>query len=246
METYILEGNISVKAAILAGKRKVFKLYVDRKKKDKDTTYILHRAKERHIPITYTSREEIDEIASGKTHGGLIAVCGPRSYDSLEKLLPKKELFLALAEGVEDPFNFGSILRTLYAAGCDGVLVGKRNWSSAAGVVGKASAGASEYINLIEVEDMETCMKQLQKHNVHIVCAMRSDAISLYDYTFPKRFLIAIGGEMRGLSKPVLQHSDQNLYIPYRSDFRNALGAAASTAIFGFEIVRQKETYYEE
>lgn len=241
METYILEGNISVKAAILAGKRKIYKLYVDKKKKDKDTSYILHRAKERKIPVVFTSREEIDDIASGKTHGGLVAVCGPRTYDSLDNVLKKKEVFLALAEGVEDPFNFGSILRTLYAAGCDGVLVGKRNWSTAAGVVGKSSAGASEYINLIEVEDMDACMKQLQINNIHIVCAMRSDdAISLYDYQFPNRFLVAIGGEMRGLSKPVLNHSDQNLYIPYRSEFRNALGAAASAAIFGFEIVRQK------
>lgn len=240
MEIYILEGNISVKAAILAGKREVYKLYVDKKKKDKDTSYILHRAKERKIPIVFTTREEIDTIASGKTHGGLIAVCGPRTYDTLEHVLKKKEVFLALAEGVEDPFNFGSILRTLYAAGCDGVLVGKRNWSSAAGVVGKSSAGASEYINLIEVEDMEACMQTLQANDVKIVCAMRADAISLYDYQFPSRFLVAIGGEMRGLSKPVLNHSDQNLYIPYRSEFKNALGAAASAAIFGFEIVRQK------
>lgn len=240
METYILEGNISVKAAILAGKREVYKLYVDKKKKDKDTSFILHRAKERKIPIVFTTREEIDTIASGKTHGGLVAVCGPRTYDSLENVLNKKEVFLALAEGVEDPFNFGSILRTLYAAGCDGVLVGKRNWSSAAGVVGKSSAGASEYINLIEVEDMEACMQTLQANDVKILCAMRANAISLYDYQFPSRFLIAIGGEMRGLSKPVLNHSDQNLYIPYRSEFKNALGAAASAAIFGFEIVRQK------
>lgn len=240
METYILEGNISVKAAILAGKREVYKLYVDKKKKDKDTSFILHRAKERKIPIVFTTREEIDTIASGKTHGGLVAICGPRTYDSLENVLNKKEVFLALAEGVEDPFNFGSILRTLYAAGCDGVLVGKRNWSSAAGVVGKSSAGASEYINLIEVEDMEACMQTLQANDVKILCAMRANAISLYDYQFPSRFLIAIGGEMRGLSKPVLNHSDQNLYIPYRSEFKNALGAAASAAIFGFEIVRQK------
>ena len=240
METYILEGNISVKAAILAEKREVYKLYVDKKKKDKDTSFILHRAKERKIPVVYTTREEIDTIASGKTHGGLVAVCGPRTYDSLENVLNKKEVFLALAEGVEDPFNFGSILRTLYAAGCDGVLVGKRNWSSAAGVVGKSSAGASEYINLIEVEDMEACMQTLQANDVKILCAMRANAISLYDYQFPSRFLIAIGGEMRGLSKPVLNHSDQNLYIPYRSEFKNALGAAASAAIFGFEIVRQK------
>lgn len=240
METYIIEGNISVKAAILANKRTIHALYVDEKKKDKDTGFILRQAAQRQIAIHRTPREVIDEMASGKTHGGLIALCGPRRYESLDQILQKKDVFLALAEGVEDPFNFGSILRTLYAAGCDGVLVGKRNWSSAAGVVGKSSAGASEYINLIEVEDMAACMQTLKNHQVKIICADRKDASSLYDYTFPQRFLIAIGGEMRGLSKSVRDASDINLFIPYRSDFRNALGAASSAAIFGFEIVRQK------
>lgn len=241
METYIVEGNISIKAVLLAKRRTVHKIIVDEKKKDKDTAFILHRAKEAHVPIEVTKREVIDELASGKTHGGMLAYCGERSFQTLSDITAKEEVFLALIEGVEDPFNFGYILRTLYAAGCDGVIIPPRNWTSAAGVVTRASAGASEYIDLLVAEDMEALLADMKQANITLVCAQRKDAISLYEYAFPKRTCIAIGGEMRGLSKQVMRHSEQNLYIPYRQDFRNAMTAAASTAIFAFELVRQRE-----
>lgn len=241
METCIVEGNISVKAALLGKKRKVHKILVDAKKKDKDTAFILHKAKEAQVDIAYVKREEIDALATGKTHGGIIAYCGQRKYQNLEELVNKKQVFLALVEGVEDPFNFGYVLRTLYAAGCDGVLVPLRNWTTAADVVTRASAGASEYMNIIIADDMENTLTYLHQNDITLLCAQRKDAISLYSYTFPERICLAIGGEMRGLSKAVMTHSDQNLYIPYRSDFRNAMTAAASTAIFAFEVVRQKE-----
>lgn len=241
MEEYIVEGNISVKAVLMAGRRKVSRILVDQQKKDKDTAYILHRAKEQHVEIIQRNREEINAIAQGTTHGGLIAYCEARSFQKIEDVFHKPQLFLALMEGIEDPFNFGYVLRTLYAAGCDGVIIPPRNWTTAADVVTRASAGASEYIDLFISDHMETTLQQIKQNQITFVCAHRHDAISLYDYTFPDRVCIAIGGEMRGLSKPVLQESDQNLYIPYRSDFRNAMTAAASSAIFAFEHVRQKQ-----
>ena len=240
MEQYIVEGNISVKAVLLAKKRKISKIVVDPKKQDKDTRFILRKAKEAHIKIENAPREVIDEMAEGKTHGGMIAICSERSFQSLSDIKQKNEVFLALIEGVEDPFNFGYILRTLYAAGCDGVIIPPRNWTSAAGVVTKASAGASEYLNLIVADNMQNLLDELKESHITLVLGQRNDAISLYDYTFPKKVCIAIGGEMRGLSKLVQSYSDQNLYIPYRQDFKNAMTAASSTSIFAFEYVRQK------
>lgn len=237
----ILEGNISVKAAILANRRPITAVYVDQQKQDKDTRFILHRAKERDIPIKSTTREEIDTMASGKTHGGLIAICGERTYQSLTDKLDQDQLFLAFIEGVEDPFNFGYVLRSLYAAGCDGVIIPPRNWTSAAGVVTKASAGASEYIDLIIADDLSQQLQLLKQHDVSLVCALRNDtAINVYEYCFPNKVCLAIGGELRGLSKAVQQASDQNIYIPYANDFRNAMTAASSTAILAFEHLRQK------
>lgn len=240
MEQYIVEGNISVKAVLLAKKREVTRIMVDVLKRDKDTSFILRKAKEKGIPIQCVEREEIDKLAQGKTHGGMLAFCKERAFQTLQDVIvDNNHVFLALIEGVEDPFNFGYVLRTLYAAGCQGVIIPPRNWTSAADVVTRGSAGASEYLNLIVANDMEQLLQELARHDISLLCAQRSDAVSLYEYTFPKRCCIAIGGEMRGLSKTVLEHSQQNLYIPYRSDFRNAMTAAASTAIFAFEYVRQ-------
>lgn len=240
---YILEGNISVKAAILAARREITKILVDEHKHDKDTNFILRQAQDRGITIKRTTRDSIDEYCSGKTHGGLIAFCGERNYQKLTDYHAQEPLFLALIEGVEDPFNFGYVLRSLYAAGCQGVIIPPRNWTSAAGVVTKSSAGASEYIDLIIADDMEKTLSILKERNISLVCAMRSkDAVNVYDYPFPHKVCIAIGGELRGLSKIVQNHSDQNIYIPYANDFRNAMTAASSTAILAFEYLRQTNT----
>lgn len=239
MEDYILEGNISVKAALLAEKRTIHCIYVDEKKKDKDTAFILRNATKKHIPIEVHQRCEIDEIAQGKTHGGLIAFCGERSYQSLSECIQEEHTFLCILEGIEDPFNFGHVLRSLYAAGCDGVIIPPRNWTTAAGVVAKSSAGASEYLSLIIADDMTALLQEMKDQNITLVAAERKDATCLYDYTFPKRVCIAIGGEMRGLSKIVGQACDQNLYIPYAKDFKNAMTASSSATIFAFEYLRQ-------
>lgn len=236
----ILEGNISVKAAILANVREVFEVIVDENKNDKDTRFILAKAYEKNIPVKKISRDEIDKIADGKTHGGLIAVVGERQYQTLDHCLNHQQPFLAIIEGIEDPFNFGYICRTLYAAGCHGILVSTRNWSSAAKTVTKSSAGASEYLNIVQVEDFNETLNILHDKGITLYCAMREDAISCYEADYKQGICLAFGGEMRGLSKTILSHSDQNVFIPYQNDFKNALNGAAAVAVIAFECLRQR------
>ncbi|MEG0290838.1 MAG: RNA methyltransferase [Erysipelotrichaceae bacterium] len=238
-EEYIFEGNISVKAALFAKRRIVSQIIVDYKKDDRDTDYILKEARKRSIPIIKKEREEIDVIASGKTHGGMIGFGGERNFQQLQDVIKKDKLYLALVEGIEDPYNFGYILRTLYAAGVDGVIIPQRNWTSAAAVVTRSSAGASEYLDLIVASDMEAILSTLHENQIPLICAERKDAVSLYDYSFPSRLCIGIGGEMRGLSKLVKDSATQNIYIPYGRNMKNALNAAAATSVVAFEVYRQ-------
>ena len=112
MKTTILEGNISVKAALMAEKREVYEILVDKKKKDKDTAFILRQADNRQIPIRKLEREAIDELCQGKTHGGMAAIVGEREYQTLSECIQPLS-FLAIVEGVEDPYNFGYICRSL-------------------------------------------------------------------------------------------------------------------------------------
>ncbi|NLH62737.1 MAG: RNA methyltransferase [Erysipelotrichaceae bacterium] len=236
----IIEGNVSVKAALMGGNRIVDKLYVDETKHDKDTNWILHRAEERKAEIIRCSREEIDAMASGRTHGGLIAEAEKRTYQKLEDTWKEEQTFAVLLEGVEDPFNLGYIMRTLYSAGCTGLILRDRNWENAESTILKSSAGASEYLPIVLSDDMQQTVKWYQEKKVNCFAAMRKNAISCYEAKYTGPVLIAIGGEMRGLSSGVLKEIPQNIYIPYANDFHSALNAAGAAAVLGFEVYRQR------
>ena len=236
----LLEGNVSVKAAILGNHRKVEKLYYDKHKNDKDLNFILHRAKEKGIPCMPLEREEINAMATGRTHGGLVAEASPRVYQELSECMHGKTPFLVLLEGVEDPFNLGYIIRTLYSAGCDGLILPRHDWASAESTIAKSSAGAFEYMNIVMSDDLPQLVKDIKKQGVKTYAAMRKDAITYLEADYRKPSLIAIGGEMRGLSSAVRNEIQQNIYIPYANDFRNALNAASAAAVLSFEVYRQR------
>lgn len=240
----IIEGNVSVKAAVLASQRTVSRVFVDQTKHNKDTSWILHRCEERNIPVERVPGEEIQKMATGRTHGGLIADVSARKYQSLEDCLKGKDTFLVLVEGVEDPFNLGYIMRSLYSAGCTGLIVRKRNWENAESTILKSSAGALEYLNVVMSEDPAREVKQARSLGIHTFAAMRKNAIDCFEGDYRQPCLIAIGGEMRGLSNSVLKEIDQNIFIPYANDFHMALNAAGAAAVLGFEVYRQRRQMY--
>lgn len=235
----ILEGNVSVKAALLGGRRTVEEIIVDRDKHDKDTRFILHKAEERNIRITRTDREAVDALASGRTHGGLIASAKERTWQTMEEVIRTPQPFFVLLEGVEDPFNLGYVIRSLYSAGCDGLFLDRRNWERAEPVILKSSAGAFEYLNIIMMDDPAETLRQIKKEGIRTFAAMRKDAIEYFDAPLKRGLLVAIGGEMRGLSAKVMAEIEQNIYIPYANDFRNALNASGAAAAIAFEVMRQ-------
>ena len=240
MAEQIIEGSISVKAALLGRKRTVFELYIDKAKKDKNTHFIVCEAERCGVKVNFMTRGEIDAIASGKTHGGIAALVGESTFCDAESLFAAENPFIALLEGVEDPYNFGDAIRSLYAAGATGLLLPERNWLSATSTVIKASAGACEYIPTAVTDDFEAVLRLARSKGITVLCAERKDAVPLYSVDLKKPIIFAVGGEMRGLSKKITENADRNVYIPYGSDFRNALSAASACAVCGFEVMRQR------
>lgn len=242
MDNIILEGSISVKAALEAGRRDVFELYTDGRRPDRNRAYILRLARNAGIPVREYSKEALDDLTCGNSHGGIAARVGPRRYQTQEELCSAAHPFFALLDGIEDPYNFGGALRSLCAAGVNGVLVPERNWCSADNVVTKASAGASEWLPILPVTDWGEVLTDLRKRNIRILCAERRNAISLYDADLRGDILLVFGGELRGISAKILAYADQCVFIPYGSDFRNALSANSASAVFAFEALRQRTT----
>ena len=237
----ILEGSISVKAALLGRHRDIQTIYIDEKRHDKETAFIIARADDAEVPVNRVSRETIDTMAQGRTHGGILCEAGERRYDEESVLYETENPFIVVLEGIEDPFNLGYVIRALYSGGCTGLVIGKRDWQSADPVILKSSAGAYEYLPIVMSEEPAIIIRHCRKRTIQTFAAMRRDAIPCYEADFTGPLLIAIGGEMRGLSSAVLQECEQNIYIPYANDFRNALNAAGASAVLGFEVLRQRQ-----
>ncbi|MBQ6052825.1 MAG: RNA methyltransferase [Clostridia bacterium] len=235
-----VEGAISVKAVLLSGSRPIEEIYIDKTKKTKDFSFIIREAEKRGVKTVFLDTDGLSKVVNGRTHGGVAAAVGERKYVSLSELFAVENPFIALLEGIEDPYNFGDALRSFYAAGATGLIVPERNWLDAAATVVKSSAGASEFLPTACCNDLATAVSEAKKYGIKTFCAERKDAQPLYGKDLTCPLIIAIGGELRGLSRKIADNADGNIYIPYGSQFKNALSASGASAVFAFEIMRQR------
>ncbi len=239
----IVEGAIAVKAVLASKYRKVEKIYIAEGKSSNDISFILQQAKRANIKVERCTIDDIQSLAKGKTHGGILAQVSERKMQSIASLLYKDKPFLALLEGIEDGYNLGYIFRTLYAFGCDGIILKERYIDYDDVTIIKSSAGASELLPISYSSDLETTLDILKSNGIQVVSAYRgNNPVSIYDYDFSnKGVLVCIGGPMRGLSKVVLDNSDSFVYIPYANDFHNALNAASAASVIASEVYRQNK-----
>ena len=234
----IIEGNISCKAVLEEQKRRCEILYVDKKKRTKDFAYIISLAKRQGVKVQTCTREVIDEIATGKTHGGMILKADKREDSFLQE---KIEGFLCYVNGVEDPYNLGSLIRSLYASGCNALILPYRDWSMSENIILRASAGAYERLPIYFIHSDEELVEYVHKYEIPLYCAYRNQAKAHYEIKYPNTCCVAIGGALRGLSAKIVQSSNQNIVIEYGRDFKNALDTPSATAVIAFEIMRQKK-----
>lgn len=241
----LLEGMTSISALlntpVSINDRKILRVQIDeskRRTKSAEIGFLLAKSKELNFPVEFVSAEVIDQIAAGNSHGGIIAFCTERNYLNLSAEFIAQNGFYVYLEGIEDPYNFGNAVRSLYAAGVDGIVIPPRNWMSAAGVVAKASAGTSERLP-IYVADSNEVAPIFHSLGYQVLCAGIRDSVSVFEMSISYPVLLVIGGEKRGISRCILNEADQILRIDYGRDFRGSLTAAASASILAFEIMRK-------
>ncbi len=250
----VMEGMFSIRAILRAAEdgindRRIEKILFDREKKKskaKELSYLKAKSAELGFAIEFVDSEAIEEIAIGSSHGGIIAVCTDRRIGGIHELKIRENGFYVMLEGIEDPYNFGYCLRSLYAAGVDGILVGERNWFSAAGVVCRASAGASE---LFEIASGDPCemIDAFRENGYTIIAADKTeDAVPVYDTAVARPVLLVVGGEKRGITRAVLEKCDKVVCLDYGRRFGAALSAASAASILAFEIFRQNRKGAEE
>lgn len=241
----VFEGMTSIRALIdnlkdnVENARKIEKILFSSSKvksKEKDFWYLKKMSELFGFELKTVSDEEINKITVGASHGGIVAICGERAYQKITNDKIIKDGFYVMIEGIEDPYNFGYALRSIYAAGADGIILSERNWLNAAGVVCRSSAGASERLNIfIENEDFINLFKE---NGYKIVCADIKNSVSVYDADLKKPILLIVGGEKRGISSSILKQADQIVRIDYGRRFDAALSAASASTILSFEVYK--------
>ena len=238
------EGTLSVLTVLKEESRTVVKVFYDKNKKlsnDRRAERIASICRARSIPFERCESEFIEENTTSSTHGGMIALVGDRKTVELEALFDKKDGFLFLFDGVEDPYNFAYSVRSMYAAGADGMVLSPRNWMSAAGVCIRGSAGTTEMLDCAVYTEKEELIALAKKSGYRIVCADENTETLHTDPVLKKPLLLIVGGEKRGISKEFLDASDTLVKIDYARDFKMSLTASAAASILAFEVAGQNK-----
>lgn len=251
--SFIIEGMPSVNA-ILANTRthnsnstrRITDVYFDMSKiaKYDRQNYARYKfLKSNADPLGYEFHEYSDEnfvqLVQGGTHGGVAAKC---SFDELcelsENALASDACYCYL-DGVDDPYNLGYIIRSMYAFGVKGVILPKNNKMNLfPSTVIKSSAGTTEHIDMFVSEPEELC-RIFKEKGYRIVCTALRDSVPCREADLTSPMLIVIGGEKRGISRQILSNADLNVRIEYSVDFMGSLPAVSAAAVLGYEISRQ-------
>lgn len=205
---------------------------------------IIALAKENKIKIDFVNKGKLDKIAEGKNHQGVIGFISSYEYVSLEEILGKQEdnknSFVLILDGIEDPHNLGSIMRTAECAGVNGIIIPKRNSCGLTETVAKTSAGAIEYMPVARVTNIGRTIDELKEKGYWIyACNMGGEPF--YDVNYEGKIAIVIGNEGKGISRLVMEKCDFTVSIPMFGEI-SSLNASNAASILMYEVVKQRNS----
>lgn len=238
-----VEGRNAVLELLESG-RDINKILVANGEKHGSIHKILAIAKERKIIVTEMERNKLNQIAQTPNNQGVIAIVPPYNYceidDILEEAKRKNEMpFILILDGIEDPHNLGSIIRTAETAGVHGIIIPKRRAASVNSTVSKVSAGAVEYMKIARVNNINETIRYLKEQDVWI-CGTDMDTNTIYtkqDYKMP--IAIVFGSEGFGMSRLVKENCDFLVKIPMKGKI-TSLNASVSAGIIMYEVVKNR------
>lgn len=239
-----VEGRNSVLELLESGKD-INKIFVAKGEKHGSINKIIAKAKERKIVIVEKDKRQMQEMAQNKNYQGVIALVPPFEYCEIEDILEeakrkKEEPFVLILDGIEDPHNLGSIIRTAETAGIHGIIIPKRRSACVNSTVNKVSAGAVQYMKIARVTNISDSIEKLKKAGLWI-CGTDINTDTYYNKQDLKGPLgIVIGNEGEGISKKVKSNCDFLVKIPMKGKV-NSLNASVSSGIIIYEALRQRE-----
>ena len=243
MTEEIVAGRNAVFEA-LSSKRPVNKIFIKMGLQGGSLGKILATAQDAAIPVEYVQAEKLDRMAPGIRHQGIVALASPIAFSSLDTVLERaasrNEMpFLLLLDELQDPQNVGALIRSADAAGVHGVLLPRRRSCPLNMVVAKISAGAVNYVPVVQIGNIVQTLRNLKEQGFWVVGA-DMDGESLYFETdLDRPLVLVVGAEGKGMGHLVKENCDMLVRIPMQGGV-NSLNASAAGAILLYEVVRQR------
>ena len=234
----ILFGVHPVAECIRAGRRRVKRIQVS----GADRVAALEKALGKSLPlrVEMVPREALGRVAGTANHQGVIATVEPYPYADWESLVDGENRFLLLLDNLTDPQNVGAILRTAFCAGVTGVALRKHHAARITPVVAKASAGASEHLNVCLVPNHSLVLGECGELGyTRIALSMDGEPLWGAQVQWGGNLAIVIGAEGRGLSPLLARQCDRSLSVPMAGSL-DSLNASVAAALVLYEVFRRR------
>lgn len=238
-----VEGRNSVLELLESGKD-INKIFVTKGERHGSINKILAVAKEKRVIIVEKDKRQMEELAQTENYQGVIAIVPPFEYCEVEDILQlakerNEDPFVLILDGIEDPHNLGSIIRTAETAGVHGIIIPKRRAASVNSTVNKVSAGAVEHMNIARVNNISDSIQQLKEAGLWICGTDINTDKYYYNQDLTGSLGIVIGNEGNGISEKVKKNCDFLVKIPMKGKV-TSLNASVSAGIIVYEAVKQR------
>lgn len=240
MDNYIY-GRNNVLELLQEGTRSVSKIVLMKNMRENPKiSQIVDIAKKRGIIFQFLPKEKFFQFKE-ISHQGVIAYVSPVKYVDFDDFIEKKKEYkkVIVTDGVEDPHNMGSIIRTAVCAGFDAIIFPSRRNATINATVEKSSAGAINHIDLIMVNSLSSIVDKLKDNNFWIIATDIDAKDNYYDIDYcDMNFAIVMGSEKEGISSTILKKADYKIKIPMLKQF-DSLNVANAASIVIYESVKQ-------
>lgn len=245
-QSAIIFGVLPVLEALRANSRKIEKIFVAEGAREKRLNEIFELGRKSNVLIQKAPRENLarmlDDAANAK-HQGVVAIVAAAEYTDADELLAeiisKENSLTLILDGIEDPRNLGAILRSAECAGADGVFIPERRAVGLTETVAKSSAGATEYVKIAKVGNLNRLIDELKSNNIWVVGASGEAETNYSDWDWTQKTALVLGGEGKGLHRLTAEKCDALVKIPMRGKIES-LNVSVAAGVILFEALRQR------
>jgi 23S rRNA (guanosine2251-2'-O)-methyltransferase len=229
---------------LLSGGRDIEKIYIQSGEREGSINQLVAEASARRIPFIELDKARLDRMCAGARHQGIIAIASEQNYSTVEEILEYaaergEAPFIVLLDGVEDPHNFGAIIRSAECMGVHGIIIPKRRAVGLTPTVSKASAGAIEHMRVAKVTNLSTTIDELKERGLWFYAA-DMDGSDYYETDMTGACAVVLGSEGFGVSRLVKEKCDFTVSIPLYG-MVNSLNVSYAGAVIMTEVARQRK-----